>query len=492
MTGPNLVFIFSDQHAQQVAGCYGDPLVQTPNLDWLAGEGVRFTNAYCPSPICVPSRMSMLTARWPHTQQCWTNDDILRSDLPTWPMAATLAGTRPALVGRMHAVGPDQMHGYCERLVGDHSPSWPGVPRKSMGPLSGTNDPFRASLDVAGAGGNPYQTKDKDVTATAVDWIRTSAPAACAAGQPFCLTVGYMLPHPPYVVDREAFELYHGRVGLPQIAAEETQEHPFHAWWRSNRDIIGVSDDDILRARAAYWGMVHRLDQNIGQILDALRETGNLDNTLIVYASDHGDHLGNRGLWWKHTFYDESAKVPIIMRLPGVVPQGEVRDQVVNLIDLSQTMLEAIGAPQLPNADGRSFWPVVLSDQAEWGNRTFSEYCTDMVPAWTGGRAVRQRMYRDGPWKLVRYDGEPDQLFNLDDDPQELCDRTSDPACAAIKARMAAELSAGWDPDEIRQIMLRQREDKDFVSRWANEARPSDPLIWDLLPEHCWTDPENT
>ena len=130
---PNLLFIFSDQHARHVAGCYGDQVVATPNIDRIAAEGVRFDNAVCPSPICVPSRMSMLTGRHPFRQSCWTNDDVLPSGTPTWLHAMGAAGYRPALMGRLHAIGPDQLHGYAEREIGDHSPNVPGVPRQSLG-----------------------------------------------------------------------------------------------------------------------------------------------------------------------------------------------------------------------------------------------------------------------------------------------------------------------------------------------------------------------
>ena len=215
----NLLFLFSDQHTQAVTGCYGDAVVATPHIDRLAGEGVRFTNAYCPSPVCVPSRMSMLTGRWPHRQECWTNDDILRSDLPTWVHAVGAAGAWPVLIGRMHAMGPDQLHGYAERHVGEHSPNWPGTSRHSLGVLAGTNDPQPEALDKSGPGYGAYQAKDEAVTEAAVRWLTEAAPRHAAAGTPFALTVGLMLPHPPYVVDREAYDAVAGRV--PHRASAE-------------------------------------------------------------------------------------------------------------------------------------------------------------------------------------------------------------------------------------------------------------------------------
>ena len=488
MPPPNLLFIFSDQHSQHVSGCYGDTVVQTPNIDWIAREGVRFTNAYCPSPICVPSRMAMLTARWPYRQHCWTNDDFLRSDLPTWPMAVGIAGGRPMLVGRMHANGPDQLHGYADRLVGDHSPNWPGVPRNSMGVLEGTNDPNPESLIRSGAGGNPYQAKDKDATASAAHWLRTQAADRLRRGHPFCLTVGYMLPHAPYVVDREAFDTYANRVPPPRLAPPETLEHPFHHWWRNSRQIDKAGTDDIARARAAYWGLVHRLDESIGELLAALRDIGALENTLIVYASDHGDHLGERGLWWKHTFFEESVKVPLVMRLPDTLPAGETRHQVVNLIDLAQTMLEAIGAETLPGADGRSFWSVARDESAAWVNETFSEYCTDEIPHWTGGRSVQQRMLRTDRWKVIAYLDQPVQLFDLETDPDELNDLGQDPDFEAVREELLGRLLDGWDGESVRDTMRARRREKDMVALWARKTGPENQFVWDLTPSQSWLD----
>jgi choline-sulfatase len=195
---PNLLIIMSDQHAQRVTGCYGDPVVETPNIDRLARNGVVFDNAYCPSPICLPSRMSALTGRYPSHQNCWTNTDYLASDIPTMAHALGAGGYRPILVGRMHALGPDQLHGYVRREVGDHSPNWIGIPRHDMGELARTNDPYRESIVKAGPGQSAYEVKDHDVAASAIAVLEEIAAArASGSREPCALTVGVMLPHPP-------------------------------------------------------------------------------------------------------------------------------------------------------------------------------------------------------------------------------------------------------------------------------------------------------
>jgi choline-sulfatase len=482
---PNLLFLFSDQHTQKVMGCAGDKLVRTPHLDRLARRGLVFDNAYCPSPICVPSRMSMLTSRHPSAQDCWTNDDFLASDRATWLHALGAAGYRPGLVGRLHAMGPDQMHGYVERVIGDHSPNYGGVKRHDMGPLNDTNDPWRASLEISGPGQSSYQLKDMDAAAAACAELERIAEGRRGGDRaPFALTVGFMLPHPPYVSWREDYALYADRMGMPELPAPTPeQDHPWLRWWREDRGIAETNPGDVRRARAAYWGLVTRLDILIGQVLDRLESLGLAEDTLVVYTSDHGDQLGERGLWWKHSFYDESAKVPLIMAWPGGLPAGERRKQIVNLVDVTATMLEAMGAAALPNAQGRSFLAAARDPRAAWLDDTVSEYCTDQVPSWTGGMAVQQRMIRVGEWKLIYYHGYRPQLFNLAEDPHELLDLAEAPPHRAVRERLLALLLADWDPDAIAARMRARRKDKDVIGAWARATSPQDQHRWAVTPE---------
>ena len=482
---PNLLLLLSDQHTQKIAGCYGDPLVRTPNIDRLAAGGLTFDNVYCPSPICLPSRMSMLTARNPSAQECWTNDDFLASDRATWLHALGAAGYRPTLVGRLHAMGPDQMHGYAERVTGDHSPNWAGVPRHDMGALNQANDPFRASLQASGAGQSAYQVKDIDTAERACAVLEGIATKRREGNDdPFCLSVGFMLPHPPYVAWNEDYAIYEDKVPMPHLAAPDpAHEHPWLHWWRENRGIADVSEAEIRRSRAAYYGLVTRLDLLIGKILDTMERTGLSKDTLVVYASDHGEQLGERGLWWKHTFYDESVKVPLVMRWPGHLPQGERRKQVVNLIDLTATLLDALKAPALPNGQGASFLSAARDAQAPWIDRTFSEYCTDTVPAWTGGQAVQQRMIRSGRWKLIYYHGHRPQLFELVADPQERNDLAESRDHQVVRDELLAKLLADWNPDAIAARMRARRQDKDLLGAWARHVKPADQHRWNLAPE---------
>ena len=367
---PNLLYIHSDQHNPAVTGCYGDPLVQTPHLDGLAARGVVFDNVYCPSPICVPSRMSMLNGRYPHENEVWTNSHILDSGSSTCAHAMGAAGYRPVLIGRMHSLGPDQLHGYAERLVGDHGSNYLGGKGVDHGTLTGTAGPARVSLEKSGPGQSAYQVHDEDVTVATVDYLNRLGvrKRAGVMDEPFNISVGFMLPHQPFVARREDYDLYDGRMTMPKHPELFSDElHPYFRWWREQCGIVEVSDAEILRARIAYWALVTRMDQMIGEILTALQENGLAENTIILYMSDHGEQVGEHGLWWKQTFYEDSVRVPTILSWPGALPEGVRCDRVISSLDLNATMIDALDAPALPNSRGRKCPPTFTEGRSGMG-----------------------------------------------------------------------------------------------------------------------------
>lgn len=489
---PNLLFIFSDQHAARVAGCYGNAVAETPNLDRLAARGVTFDAAYCPSPMCVPSRMSMLTARHPHHTGVWSNEDVMNSGLPTMAHALGAAGYQPTLVGRLHSVGPDQMLGYARREVGDHHANWSGMPRIDMGQLEGTASPDRRSLRNSGRGQSAYEIKDGVVTDSALDVLdELAADLRSGRRETFALTVGLMLPHAPFVARTEDFDRFAGRVGLAERRAPAPgRDHPWLRAWSEHRDILDVSDDEERRARTAYYALVFSMDRMIGRILDRLDALGLRDDTLVVYTSDHGEQIGEHGLWWKHTFYEDSVRVPLIMAWPGSLPEGQRRDQVVNLIDVTATMLEATGAPKLPNADGVSFWDVAQNSTAPWQNLTFSEYCQGSRFDWGIPGTTQNRMVRYDRYKLNYYHRKPPQLFDLHDDPDELHDLADDPRYAGIRSQLTREVLRGWDPDGIESRIEQTIADKALLRDWARQVAPPSTHLWPMRPDHNRLDPQ--
>ena len=477
---PNLLYIHSDQHSPFVTGCYGDQVVETPNLDALAARGAVLKNVYCPSPICVPSRMAMLTGRFPYENEVWTNSQILDSGIPTFAHAMGAAGYDPVLIGRMHSNGPDQLHGYAERLVGDHGPNFPGGGGANHGMLSGTAGPNRISIRKSGIGQSAYQLHDEDVTAATVcclnrlgTQIRTGT-----TSKPFSISVGFMLPHQPFVAKREDYERFDGRVPPPLTPVPYSDSlHPHFRKWRKECGIASdIPVDQIQRARTSYWALVYRMDVMIGQILDALRENGFEENTLVIYSSDHGEQVGEHGLWWKQTFYDDSAKVPAILAWPDHIAEGSRIDRIISSLDINATMIDALGGTALPTSRGRSLIPLFAEQESpDWEDIAFSEFCTE--------DGSQQRMVRLGPWKLCYYHNQTSQLFNLEEDPRETNDRIADPDCREIVADLRSRVLEGWDPNNIWEKIQTKKKETGILSKWARNTRPPDTHRWNLRPE---------
>ena len=209
-------------------------------------------------------------------------------------------------------------------------------------------------------------------------------------------------------------------------------------------------------------------------------------------AEDLTDYLMQTGvsLWWKQTFYDESAKIPLIMAWPGFLPAGQQRTQVVNLTDLAATILEACAAPALPDSDGRSFLEVARDSSRLWLNETYSEYCTDGMAPWTGPVPVQQRMIRSGKWKLIYYHGHQPQLFDLEADPREINDLADDPGYRDIRDGLTARILADWNPETISADMAARRQSKELLKSWSRSVLPPDCHRWKLLEEDNWLDEE--
>lgn len=466
---PNIVMVLTDQHAARVMGCAGDPFAQTPALDALAAQGVRFDACYCPSPLCVPSRMAFLTGLEPHTTGVFGNDDYLPSDIPTIAHALGAAGYDCHLVGRMHFYGPDQTHGF-RRPIGDIGPNWPASGPPDIGPLTKGRGNRGPELEHSGAGETSYQAFDQAVTGTALEVLPRLLRQRDETGKPFFCLVSLFCPHPPYIARRADYAQFAGHLPPPRLGPPQ-DEPPAIAAWRAGGKVAEVSADAVARSRAAYYGLVRMVDRLAGGVFDLV--DGRTD-TVSIYASDHGEALGERGLWWKSTMYDESAKVPLVLRGPGL-GVGQVDTRVANLMDLSATIL-ALGDANLPGHVGHD---LRNPDRPEV---SFSSYYGGLMNIDLPSQ--RHRMLRRGRWKLVWFDGHPPVLFDMVEDPDETVNLAAGTAHRGIVDELAAELLAEWNPGQIAESQRIRAARTGVIRDWVKTVRPAEP--------HRWVDPDKT
>ncbi|MEX0348062.1 MAG: sulfatase-like hydrolase/transferase [Paracoccaceae bacterium] len=467
---PNIVLIMTDQHAARVLGVAGDSAAQTPALDQLAANGTVYSNAYCPSPLCVPSRMAFLTGLEPHRSGVLTNDDFLPPDVPTIAHSLGAAGYDCRLVGRMHFYGPDQLHGFASRPIGDIGPGWPGAGAPEIGPLTNARGNHGSQVGGSGRGETSYQAYDAAVADCGVETIEKLVRNRDATGRPFFALVSLFCPHPPYIALPDDYDAVSDAVRPPELEAPQ-KRHPAIAEWAEAGAVALIDDDEVQRARTAYYGLVRMVDRLAGQIVSAV---AGRDDTVVIYTSDHGEALGERGLWWKSTFYEESAKVPLIIAGPGIA-RGHVDHRVTSLFDLSATILDLSDAPGLPGQVGRS-----LLTGGRWDDRAFSSYYGGLMNI--KSKTLQHRMLRRGAHKLCVYNGHLPQLFDLANDPNELSDIAGQRP--KLVSQLLEELMAGWDPIAIADMQARTVERTALIRLWVKAARPEEPYRWkDRKPE---------
>lgn len=465
-TRPDIIMVMTDQHAARIMGCAGDGHAKTPALDSLAKLGTRFENAYCNAPLCVPSRMSFLTGLEPHVSGVLNNDTYLPSDIPTIAHALGAAGYDCHLVGRMHFYGPDQHHGFAHRPIGDIGASYPGGKPPDIGKLTKGRGNRGSELAYSGAGETSYQAYDLAVADQAEETIKYLKEQRARSGRPFFVLVSLFCPHPPYICRREEFDKYDGKLPSPRLHPP-ADDHPALKAWRKAGGTADVSAKSQNTSRAAYYGLVEMIDRICGRIFDLVKER---ENTLSIYVSDHGECLGERGLWWKSVMYDQSTKIPMILRGPGIEAQ-QTDARVTSLLDLSATILDYAKAAPLPEHQGKT-----LREAPDPNAVCFSSYYGGLMNIALPD--VRHRMMRQGPFKLVWFDGDIPQLFNLKADPDELQDLSSDPDYSDTLATMSAQILDGWEVEKIALQQAYKSSQISIIRDWVRKTNPAEPYRW--------------
>ena len=485
---PNILMIMADQLAFDVIGALGHSAVKTPNLDRLAASGVSFQNCYCNSPLCTPSRASFMTGTLIRNNGVYDNGAELPASAPTFVHHLRRAGYETILSGKMHFIGPDQLHGFNERLTTDIYPSgldWTPDWTKGTYPNAGTG--VRRLQHSGVCDWNPQMTYDEDVLYQTLAKIRQLK--GRAEDKPFFLCASFTHPHCPFVITQKYWDLYEN-ADIPMPAAPSVpfgELDAYNQWIQVHheRDTCALTDEEIKCSRRAYYAMVSYFDHLAGQILDELERLDMLENTVILVTSDHGEMLGEHGMWFKRTYFDHAAKVPLIVSWPGHFPCGQVRQEVVSLVDVSATFLELGGLSDaeewMAQMDGDSLLGLLTdaanearpSVQPDWKDEALCEYYGE-------GAIHSMAALRRGRYKYVYVQGEPPLLFDLIDDPHELRNLADAPdyanICTALRQAIQPQLMETMDTKVLASQRLRHMLNESLLAGGRNNWG------WDFQP----------
>lgn len=499
---PNVLMIMCDQLAAQATSPYGNSDVLTPNLDELARRGTVFERSYCNAPLCAPSRASMLTGRLASEIPVNDNSEELAASVPTFLHSLRREGYRTILSGKMHFVGPDQLHGFEERLTTDIFPSdylwtryWPsqGDPPRSLGPASsgsasrGERREYAQMLLEAGPIRWNYQRAyDEEVHYQAMQRLRHLGRQKSPTRRPWFLCVSYTQPHDPYVAPPEYWDRYEGaELALPEGPPSGYEPHPADIWTNTfhGLDQVKPTDQDARRSRRGYYAMISYIDDKVGEFLAALDALGLADETLVVFTSDHGDQLGERGMWFKRTMHEWSVRVPLLMAGPEV-RAGQRVDQNVSLMSLYPTFLEMAKAeaPQdvVRQVTSPSLMPLIRGEShPDWPDQVVIENNSE-------GTIKPVRALVEGRYKYVYVHDLPDQLYELESDPNEWNNLAADPTHAGQLAEMRGRALEGWDPSATEDAILASQRLRMFLREALAEGTQ---FSWDYAPG---TDPSHT
>lgn len=475
---PNFLFIMADQMTALALPSYGSPIVRAPNLRRLADQGILFENAYCNSPLCAPSRATLVTGQLTSRNGVYDNAAELPASIPTFGHYLREMGYYTCLCGKMHFVGPDQLHGFEERLTTDiypadfgWTPDWEHFEHR----LSW----YHNMLSIVQAGTCLTSNQldfDEEVTFQAVRKIHELAREGDK--RPFCLFVSFTHPHDPFAITKEYWDRYdHATIDLPAVPPiPEDQLDPHSRRIRHICDLnrYRQTEERVRTARHAYYGEISYVDDKVGQLLKALEACGLADNTIVIFTSDHGEMLGERGLWYKMTFFEWAARVPLIISAPRRFAPRRI-PQLVSLVDVLPTIVELAAGQSVELADacdGHSLVPLLHGDTAGWNDTVYGEILFECAIA-------PCLMIRRGRYKFIYGPPDPDQLFDLQADPLELHNLASHPQYQALREAFRAEIAQRWDVPALHQAVLASQRRRRLVHRalMAGHMTP-----WDFQP----------
>jgi len=474
---PNILLVLADQLTANVLPFHGGP-ADAPTMEQLAAEGVVFERAYCSTPLCAPSRASLLAGRLPSALGTYDNGAEFPASVPTLAHQLRARGYETCLSGKMHFIGPDQLHGFEERLTTDvYTAGIDWVPDWSLAP--GERLPWYHDIATVLDAGVSEATLQLDYDEeVAFHAVRKLYDLGRDRERPFFFLVSFTHPHDPYEIPRRYWDRYEGRTlpppAVPPLPPDRHDPHSRRVLELCGADRTELPPEAVERARRAYYAAVSYVDEKLAELLAALATTGVREDTIVLVASDHGDMLGERGLWYKMTFFEDSARVPLVVHAPTRFAPARAAAPV-SLLDLLPTLVELADgagtfAPEEP-LPGRSLLPALAGERLD-EEPVVAEYLAE-------GAIAPCVMIREGSLKFVHSPTDPDLLFDLDADPLELDDLASEPEHERTVRRLRAEVERRWDLDALAREVAASQRRRLFVQR-ALEIGEQSP--WDYRP----------
>jgi choline-sulfatase len=453
----NILIVMADQLTALALGCYGNATVKSPNIDRLAAQGVTFESAYSSSPLCTPARYAFMTGQ--NISQCggYDNAAYMPSTMPTFAHYLRLMGYKTCLSGKMHFVGPDQLHGFEQRVTTDIYPADFGWIPDWTKPDERIDLWYHnmSSVQQAGVSAITNQFAYDDEVGTQAQRVIYDH-ARSEDDRPLCLVTSFIHPHDPYATRQKYWDLYSDvEIPMPTVSrppADQQDAHNKRLEKVIDIDAIDVSDTEIINARRAYYGNVSYVDEWVGRLQDTLEECGMTENTTIIFTADHGDMLGEFGLWYKMSFRESSCRIPMIIHNPTRFESGRVSQPVAQvdilptLIDLAAEGTGAIIPDAIDPLNGRSLIPLCDGDASNDPNSCVSEYLAE-------GTGAPMLMIRRAKYKFISCITDPDQLFDLKLDPHEL-NNLAEGAPSQLLAEFRSEAKSYWNAESLQQKVI--------------------------------------
>ncbi|MCO4252078.1 choline-sulfatase [Pseudarthrobacter raffinosi] len=468
-TRPNVLILMADQMTSASIDLIAQGVIVAPNLAGLIERSVSFSEAYCAYPLCSPSRASLMSGRLPSNIGAYDNGAEFPAAVPTIAHYLRNAGYDTKLVGKMHFLGPDQLHGFENRLTPELYPcdfSWTPrwdreAPRYAYETGAGNSD-VGTVLDSGAAVWTMQMEHDEEVALLARQQILNAARSR--EGRPWMMTTSFTSPHDPFVISQEYLDLYHeAQIPMPTVPAlkfDDLDEHSKLVYQVNGMGKYTIQEEETRRARHAYFAMISYVDAQIGKVLQAVEETGETENTVVVFTSDHGEMLGERGMWFKKTFFEPSVRVPLLFSHPGRI-QPRATTGPVSLVDVLPTLLDLTGADGESRSalDGSSLAPGLL-DPTQAAISTIA-----FVEGHDNATVAPRFMVRDGDHKLVYCEAYPTMLFNLRNDPLELENLAGQIAHSEIENHLRNLIFERFDVKGLREKIIASQNDRRLVTQ---------------------------